>query len=327
MSEDASPDSWALPYDPLPLARFGGARPPAPAWFNNALSQAPDRSFFTVDGKSIEMLCWGDVERPGLLFLHGNGAHADWWSFITPFFAHDWRCAAISWSGMGSSDWSERYSFEGYAAEAMAAITAAKLDSGGRGVIIVAHSLGGNPAMIAGARDPRVRGVICIDTAISPRYAQPAARQPQLGRNRLYPDLASALARFRLDPPQSSENLYILDHLARHALCQVEDDRGAGWTWRFDPSMWSRLDRTGIPQLPGGVACPMAYMYGGRSRLIDAEILDFIAGVLPPDAPVISIPDADHHVLADQPLALVGALRGLLPTWPERRSPEFNAQE
>src|SRR3546814_8511051 len=98
--------------------------------------------------------------------------------------------------------------------------------------------------MIAGARDPRVRGVICIDTAISPRYAQPAARQPQLGRNRLYPDLASALGRFRLDPPQSSENLYILDHLARHALHQVEDDRDAGWTWRFDPSMWSRLARS-----------------------------------------------------------------------------------
>src|SRR3546814_6958990 len=77
--------------------------------------------------------------------------------------------------------------------------------------------------MIAGARDPRVRGVICIDTAISPRYAQPAARQPQLGRNRLYPDLASALGRFRLDPPQSSETLYILDHLARHALHRSEE--------------------------------------------------------------------------------------------------------
>src|SRR3546814_5163372 len=64
---------------------------------------------------------------------------------------------------MGASDWSDQYSLEGYAAEAMAAIDAAELDGGGHGVVIAAHSLGGNPAMIAGARDPRVRGVICID--------------------------------------------------------------------------------------------------------------------------------------------------------------------
>ena len=49
----------------------------------------PERSFVEVDGAGIELLTWGDQGKPGILFLHGNGAHADWWSFIAPFFARD----------------------------------------------------------------------------------------------------------------------------------------------------------------------------------------------------------------------------------------------
>jgi hypothetical protein len=30
------------------------------------------------------------------------------------------------------------------------------------------------------------------------------------------------------------------------------------------------------------------------------------------------IPDADHHLMVDQPLAFVAALRGLLAGWPSR---------
>jgi pimeloyl-ACP methyl ester carboxylesterase len=38
--------------------------------------------------------------------------------------------------------------------------------------------------------------------------------------------------------------------------------------------------------------------------------------LLPAGAPHIAIPDADHHVMVDQPLAFVAALRGLLAGWP-----------
>lgn len=86
---------------PAPLARFRGETPEAPRWFQQAIAQAPERRRIPVSGAGIELLTWGEIGKPGLLFLHGNGAHADWWSFIAPFFAADWRVAAISWSGMG----------------------------------------------------------------------------------------------------------------------------------------------------------------------------------------------------------------------------------
>jgi len=41
-----------------------------------------------------------------------------------------------------------------------------------------------------------------------------------------------------------------------------------------------------------------------------------VAKFIPPGTPQIAIPDSEHHVMVDQPLALVAALRALLATWP-----------
>ena len=38
--------------------------------------------------------------------------------------------------------------------------------------------------------------------------------------------------------------------------------------------------------------------------------------VIPADAPQVMIPDSEHHIMVDQPLALVAALRALLAAWP-----------
>ena len=86
-----------------PLAHLRGQRP-APDWFEQALRHAPQRTWHEVAGARIETLAWGEIGKPGLLLLHGNGAHADWWSFIAPLLASDYRVAALSWSGMGGSD-------------------------------------------------------------------------------------------------------------------------------------------------------------------------------------------------------------------------------
>ena len=63
--------------------------------------------FVTVADCPIHYLLWparagGACER-GLLFVHGGGAHAHWWSFIAPYFTRDFRVAAIDLSGMGDS--------------------------------------------------------------------------------------------------------------------------------------------------------------------------------------------------------------------------------
>jgi pimeloyl-ACP methyl ester carboxylesterase len=295
------------------LAPFGGQVPPAPAWFEAAIARAPERSNLAVEGANIELLTWGEVGKPGLLFLHGNGAHADWWSFIAPFFADDWRVAAISWSGMGGSDWRQAYSAELFAREIFATVEAAGLEAGCVKPIVVGHSFGGFPTLYCAARHPeRLRGAIMVDSSIQPPEKRWKGPPPRSGLgNRVYPTLEEALARFRLAPPQPCENLYIADYIARRSLKEVE----GGWTWKFDPELWHNFRMPDLGDLLPQIACPAALMWGERSNLMHAETLDYMVEQMPKAVLRLSIPDADHHVMIDQPLAFVAGLRGLLAGW------------
>lgn len=309
-----------------PLAALGGARPPAPAWFEAALAQAPERSFVEVAGAKIELLTWGEIGKPGLLLLHGNSAHADWWSFIAPLFASNYRVAAISWSGMGGSDWRPSYSIETFVTEAFAGAEAAGLFAASEKPIFAAHSFGGVPAVTSAARaGERLRAVVIIDTPIfSPeqRKAREAKRGPKREPQdtKIYPTLEAALKRFRYLPAQHCDNLFITDFIARHSLRRVAQPNGGGegWTWRFDPFLWEHYTRTDPVDELKNAKCPVALMWGARSVLIEDEVVDFMKSIAPPGTPMIAIPDAAHHVMADQPLALVAALRGLFAGWPRR---------
>ena len=101
-----------------------------------------------------------------VLFLHGNAAHADWWSFIAPQFADTHRCAAISWSGMGRSDWRAAYNIPTFAREAIAAIEVAGLAASGTPPVVVAHSFGGFPTLRLASHHPEaISGAILVDSA------------------------------------------------------------------------------------------------------------------------------------------------------------------
>ena len=300
-----------------PLAPFKGDAPPAPDWFKAAIAIAPERSITPVQGANIETLVWGQRGLPGLLLLHGNGAHADWWSFIAPFFAENFRVAALSWSGMGGSDWRDRYGLDLFVTEAFAVAEAAGLFESRVRPVFVGHSFGGFPVMAAAAHHgARLRAAVIVDTPVrlpeadARRLRRPPDEPPR--PHRAYPTLEAALARFRFAPPQRCDNLYIADFIARRSLAPVE----GGWRWKFDPFLWTHFRIGDVHALPGAAQCPIALMWGERSSLMPAETIANMHRLAPPGTPFIAIPDADHHVMVDQPLAFVAALRALLAGWP-----------
>ena len=63
------------------------------------------------------------------------------------------------------------------------------------------------------------------------------------------------------------------------------------------------------------VEVPLAHIYGDRSVIITRGT-EHSNNPLPDDTLKIAIPDSAHHVMIDQPLALVAALRSLLAVWP-----------
>ena len=58
-----------------PLAEFKGAEPPSPQWFKDAIAREPERMFVESLGSKLEVLTWGEVGKPGLLFVHAVAAN------------------------------------------------------------------------------------------------------------------------------------------------------------------------------------------------------------------------------------------------------------
>ncbi len=333
MSEEAAPPhprvdpTMAADISPI-LAPYHGDRPPAPVWFKHAIADQPERTFVPVDGADIELLTWGERGKPGLLFLHGNGAHADWWSFIAPFFGQDFRCAAISWSGMGRSGWRDKYGFEGFVKEAMAGAEAAGLFESREKPIVIAHSFGGSVTIdLAAAHGERLKAAIIVDSGARPPERQWRGPPQRTKPSRVSPTLEEALSRFRLMPPQDCQNHYIVDYIAREALKPAplpkdEGDGGSGemgWTWRFDPFIWTKMDfsrgwESGA--MLAAAKCRLAFIWGEQSKLMESDVVEYSRAHAAFGTPFVSVPEAEHHVLLDQPLALVAALRAVIAGWP-----------
>ncbi|WP_242127161.1 alpha/beta hydrolase [Sphingobium sp. Sx8-8] len=300
-------------YDGMQMDPSSSPLPGAPPWFGEALANEPERSEISVAGASIELLTWGQRGRPGLLFLHGSAANADWWSFIAPFFAADWRVAAISWSGMGRSDWRDSYSVDGYLEEAVAGAEAAGLFDAGQPPLIVAHSFGAMAAFRAAWQlGERLSGVMSIDaTPLRPRSSFSADRSFLPAERPVFPLREAAQSRFRLAFSDQSADPSLRWHLAYHAVSQIGPDR---WSWAHDLDHRNKLIRDHIPRVPewiSGATCPLAFVTGDRSALVSDDDIAYTRSIAPPGTAFIKILDCGHHVMADQPLALVTTIRAL----------------
>ncbi|MHA6288763.1 alpha/beta fold hydrolase [Maricaulis sp. CAU 1757] len=303
---------------PAPLIAFEGAKPPAPAWFEHALYIPSETGEVIVKGARICWKAWGETGRPGLVLVHGGVAHKDWWDGIAPFLADTRRIVALDLSGMGDSDHRERYTMETYAAEVMAAGRAGgAFDAGAP--FIAGHSFGGFVSLstaLSHAAD--IAGIAVIDSPIREPDEKQRSTPPRRG-GQTYADFDTALMRFRLLPEQGCANAFLLDHIARRSLKQSpRPDGGDGWTWKFDPQLWQKLehDRLHPTELVERLDTRIALFRGANSRLVTDEVWGYMREVFGPDTSMVSIPGAEHHVILDQPLAMAAALEVLTgPGW------------
>lgn len=294
----------------------------APAWFTRAIETPCSEHEVTVGGCPIRFLTWGDPAKPGVVLVHGNGAHARWWSFIAPFLTTDYYVAAPNLSGMGDSGHRDRYAPEQFVDEIKAIGPAAGMRAR---PIVIGHSFGGFMTLLAGSHHPdELAGIVMADSPIRPPDVERRRhwRTPS-GKKRIYPNFESGLARFRLMPEQPCDNRYIMDYVGRHSLTETAE----GWTWKFDSTAFMEgAFRIAYRDHIRNLRCRLAILYGSDSALFLPEYARYIAELTDHKVPMIEIPEAHHHVMLDQPLALVAALRTLLADWghsePHRFAPE-----
>jgi len=285
----------------------------APQWFNRAVTTPFSDEQVEVDGAAIHYLAWGEAGRRGLVFVHGGGAHAHWWTPVAATFAPEFRVVALDLSGHGDSAHREAYTIEQWTDEVVAV-------SGAGGMsghpVIIGHSMGGFVTIATAARHAdRINGVIVCDSPVAELDPEISAfhLREAFGRPRTYPDLDDAIAHFRTVPSQDHYLDYVVDYVARHSLKAVD----GGWQWKFDRRIFEQFG-AGMRS----IAAPFLTEVNCRLALLRSE-----CGLVTPDigasmyeklgrvTPVIEIPEAGHHAMLDQPLLILTALRTLLADW------------
>ena len=280
-------------------------REAVPAWFTRALASAPEHRDVVVDGARVHYRAWGEPGRPGLVLVHGGAAHSGWWDHVAPLLGTH-RVVALDLSGHGDSDRREGYGVQQWAREVLAVAAAERLAR----PVVLGHSMGGWVALTVGVEHgDDVAGVAVIDSPLDPQPPEEQKLREQPLGQRVHADLEAAVARFRTLPPQEVHLPYVREHVARGSLRPVE----GGWTWKFDSGFFGT--RPLVRQLLPRLAAPAALLRCEQG-LVTPEMAAEMAALVPGGLPVVDLPEAGHHPMLDQPLALVTAIRTLLAVWP-----------
>jgi pimeloyl-ACP methyl ester carboxylesterase len=287
--------------------------PTAPAWFARALAVPFEDATVDVEGAAIHYLAWGEPGRRGLVFVHGGGAHAHWWTHVAATFADDLRVVAIDLSGHGDSGHRDRYDIEQWTREVMAVAGAGAIEGP---PVVIGHSMGGFITIATAAlHAAHLTGVIICDSPVTQPDAEVESYRLKeaFGNPRTYTSVEDALARFRTVPPQEQYLDYVMDHVGRRSLTPTD----GGYRWKFDRFVFEQfaggMRGLAMPYLPL-VECRLALLRSEHGLVTD-DIGAAMYETLRRVAPVIEIPEAGHHAMLDQPLVLLTALRTLLADW------------
>jgi pimeloyl-ACP methyl ester carboxylesterase len=287
-----------------------------PTWFRAALEAPTEHGVLDVDGVAITYRSWGSASgsggtgtADGVVLVHGGSAHAAWWDHVGPLLAEGRRVSALDLSGHGDSGRRADYRMDSWAEEVMAVATA----NGMTRPVVVGHSMGGWVTCATGAAfGEQLGGIVIVDAPLEP--LPPEHRVLSRKRSEspvpVYPSQAEALARFRLIPEQPGALPYVFDHIARTSIREVDGT----FTWKFDTGMFPAIADFNPGQVLVGLRCRFAAVRG-ELGIVPADLADQVRPILGRPAPVVTIPDAGHHLMVDHPLALVAVLRTLLQVW------------
>lgn len=299
------------------------------SWLQESLSVPREEGYIDVDGTRIHYFRWGDNTKPGIIMLHGFLAHARCFAFIAPYLAADYHVVAYDFSGMGDSGARETYPLAIRVEELLSVAEQTGLNDHEQKPIIVAHSYGGHVGLAAiDEHAEQFSGIIICDLMIlrpsvfeeKPELSKLPGQQAGKRQNRIYPNYAAAKQRFVLSPPQAVEQSELFDFMAFHSLKEI----GGGWSWKFDPGLFNielGSDRGYLhtPRKVITVESRKAIIYGQESTLFTddsaAYMKELIAELGGANFPIIGIPHARHHLMLDQPIGFVAALKTVLAHW------------
>lgn len=264
---------------------------------------------FRVNGLRLNCLDYGGEPKPPLLFLHGGSAHAHWWDFVAPAFVSNFHVLALDQRGHGESEWPPEWE---YGSRHYVSDLDQVIDQWGLGApILVGHSMGGHNVLVyASEHSDKLRAIAVIDSPTDySEYAVEFLKTFADKPPKRYESLEQAIANFRTLPRETLAKKEILDHAARHTFKETGD---GAWTHKLDRrtlirdpvAMWDRIPR---------ITCPALVLKIRRSPVLAIEVARQMVQRLPRGS-YAEIDDSYHHVMFDNPTALIARLKEFFAT-------------
>ncbi len=254
----------------------------------------------------LHYLEWNPAGRATVILLHGNCANAWWWEPLARLMPSDIRLIALDQRGHGDSEWVRpaAYSPADYARDLVDFVGHVAERRGKP--FVVGHSMGGINAL-AFARDhgDLTCAVAAIDVAIrSSRGRDRYLRRLKALPTVTYPDLETALERFRLMPDEGVIAPDVLREIAHKSLARTDDGR---WTLKFDRESFFGSDGIDVIEAIKMIAIPTLLVRAERSRIMTAESA---AAACNTNSRVrlVEIAAAHHHVILENPSAIARTL-------------------
>ena len=261
-----------------------------------------------MNGAEIKYFVWGDRSKKPLLLLHGYNAHSFWWDHIAPALTESHCVVALDFSGMGESARREEYSQEIFVEDVKGVID----DLAWSACTCIAHSMGGSIATLATSTYPDFfEHLILLDSmiVIPPNVAERmASNRPSARMVVASPDLETAMARFRLTPPQPCKD-YVLRHIAETSYVEKSD----GWHLKSDPLIPNTYKYNDLHDSFTKINCELDYVYGQASQLVTKEVLEYMTYVGNMDEKNIHcLSGAMHHLFLDMPEEFIALIKDLI---------------
>ncbi len=291
-------------------------------------ARRPSRSIHhTVRGLRYHVRVWEpDPQRPcagEVFFLHGWMDVSASFQFLVDAMLGNWRVLAPDWRGYGLTErpQADCYWFPDYLAD-----LEALLDhfSPGRPANLVAHSMGGNVAMLyAGVRPSRVARLVNLEgvglrgsgpEGAPDRYAQWLDELRAGARMRDYDDLAAVAQRLRANNPRLSPDkaTFLAGHWSAPTASGRREILGDPAHKHVNPVLyrveevlacWRRITAPVLLVIAGHTSERHAYLHGAAF----AERLRAVSNL-----ERLTLPEAGHMLHHDQPQALAPIVEAFL---------------
>jgi len=271
-----------------------------------ALNSPTQSHYLSVEHRSLHFRSWNHdhTDKPALLLIHGFLGHSHWWDMVAPFLTARHRVYALDLSGMGDSDRRENYLPIDHVDDL---IMVAEVIANHKPVAFIGHSFGGYKALRACLLRPSLlQHAIILDTRV-PIYDGPRENYPMKGNPKPYPNFDAIRSRYRLIPPQSAI-IELLNHIAVHSIVQVAD----GWTWKFDHGLLDLPIEYDWPEILPQIQVPVDFIYGADSVIVDTKRAQDTLDLIGQGREAITVHNAGHHLMLDQPEQTIAALQKLL---------------